>query len=378
MASRLNFPLVVVAALVACLAPAGAAHAAIVADPTAVDFGDVQAGYGVLDGIAIEAVGETEVIASADLSDPSGPFSIDVEECVGMTLAPGEECFIGLVFDAPDTTADFAAHLMVVSDDADTAAVALQGSSHLAGALVPGVSHVGFGRRPVQTVPFSNAGDGPLVIQGSGATAGFEIVRDSCTGTLAPRAVCDIEVRFTSTQRGLTRGSLAVTGHTSGQWIPAASASSMTPATFTVTVPLTGRFLPPHPAPSPPPDYGSLEADLAQLADAVRKLVRGGSRRRLRLPVLRAPAAGRLSLRLYTRFGGRRVSLGRAFANVEAGQVHALGFSLTKRGRVLLRRGVPTRVRAIVSFDPTGSEPAFRQAPELLVRPPKRKRRAGR
>jgi hypothetical protein len=123
--------------------------------------------------------------------------------------------------------------------------------------------------------------------------------------------------------------------------------------------------------PRPPSiDYGLIEQDLVRLAERVPRLLRGGSRRALRLPSLKAPTAGRLSLRVRGVGRHRRVRLASGALKLKTGKAGRLRFSLTPKARKLLRRPVRTRATVVVAFRARATGETFRQSLRLLIRRP--------
>jgi hypothetical protein len=146
----------------------------------------------------------------------SGDF-IAVNNC-GSSLAPNSTCAITVTF-APKSVGQQNGSLSV-SDQFRTQTVALTGtglappgvSLSPANALAFGAVGLGFSA-PAQTVTLTNNGGVPLAISSIAATGDFTLVTGSntCGGSLAPAAICTVQVVFTPTTAGPRTGTVTFT-----------------------------------------------------------------------------------------------------------------------------------------------------------------------
>jgi HYDIN/CFA65/VesB family protein len=134
------------------------------------------------------------------------------------SIPAGGSCELTLVF-APAAVGDFTGRLDIVSSDArGTVSVDLLGQS----LAVPrpeielSVDGIGFSNQMIttqstsQTVTVTSVGRAPLRILGVEVTGPFVITGNTCAGTLAPEAHCEVTVGFTPAAPGPADGRLTV------------------------------------------------------------------------------------------------------------------------------------------------------------------------
>lgn len=194
----------------------------------------------------------------------------------------------------------------------------------------------------------------------------FDLTTNQCAGVLNPGATCGLSVAFYPRTSPVTPAQSVKEAHLALYLGP----DNVHPRNRTVglTVPVKGVV----PAIPPPPiiDYGVIEQDLVRLAESFPKLMRGGPRRRLRLPAFKAPTAGRLSAQVLAVGPGRRMRLATGAITLEAAASGRLRFRLGPKARKRLRQPRKTRVEVIVAFTPRATGETFKQALELAIRRP--------
>jgi hypothetical protein len=299
----------------------------------------------------------------------AGPFWADAGGC-GATLAVNQSCQLAVGFN-PVSVAEATDHeaLLEVPGDGSTGPryVFLAGTSWPASAVFPpliggneqvgrSTSRLSFSTLPgtpsaPQSVIFTNRTDRPLNVRSTSVTGAFVVQADTCANTLLqPEASCTVTLFFRPSAMGRTSRGLLRIG--------VAQAPSV--SLFGIAE-----------IPRPPISYDRVPGDLKRLARSVRRLVRGGPSRVLRMPVFTAPAHGTLSFRLYTRRSGERIPFARASRRAFQARQYRLPFRLSKRARKFLRRASPTRATAVVTFDPAGAQAPFVSTQRLLVPAPR-------
>jgi hypothetical protein len=334
---------------------------ALTLDPDWLDFGELLAGGTATQTLTLRNTGSREFTTTTiALEGDNGVFSIDRGQCVANTLEVGESCAMTATFSAPaDLMGEFDAAVVVEGDAwvADRMAF-LSGASYRTGFLVPEVSELDFGVTETgvaKQVTVTNAGGTPVEVASARATGSFKAVANECIGIISPSEQCVVTVAAAplSQRRGPIRGSLGLHAPRGGGTTISFKGSLAGPATV----------LPPK------PDYGGMKAGLARLAHSVPAIIRGGPFRTLRLPAFDATVPGGLGLRVRARVRGKNAWLTRASATVTPGRAHRLRFSLTKRGRALLRRSKPTVIKVIAQFRPSGAKAAVIHERKFTVGP---------
>lgn len=238
------------------------------------------------------------------------------------------------------------------------------------GFLVATPGSLSFGATPIrvttasQAVTVRNEGETPVAVTAAYGGRHFNLVHTDCVRTIEPGRACTLTIAF---QPGSLYGG------------PLSSDATVTTRHGVVTrVHLTGTAIgPPRPVPPPhPPNYGSIERDLADLTGSLPRLMRGGPVRWRLLPELEAPTAGRLSLTLFGWNRARRLRIGSGALRFPAPGMGRLRFRLNKKGVALLRRPQRTRIKVVLKFEPQ-DHVAFRQGPEFVVKAPLKKRKRG-
>ncbi len=351
------------------MAPGAAAYGQLDIQPGEVDFGVLKAGKQDSRLMTVRNFGDDPVVLGDvsllyDEGEPAEPFSVDLGACAGISqLAAGAECQLTATFSAPLLTRYFEALLVVEGDGVAPGVALLAGDSKYDGFFVATPSAVTFPTTPVgsvsdpQSIVVRNGGGSPLTIAHiSSRQSAFKVVSNACPGSLIPGAECVVQVVFApvSSRRDQTAGLRIESGDFSRG----------------LSIPLKGdvaaRKLPLDPE-------LMIESDLARLSDGIPKLLRGGPRRG-RLAPFRAPLGGTLSLRVHGWAKGRRILVASGAKSLAGGTEHRLRVTLTKKGIKLLRRPKETRIRVVVSFAARDGE-VSRQSLELMVKPPKAKRK---
>ncbi|MFN8512851.1 MAG: choice-of-anchor D domain-containing protein [Chloroflexia bacterium] len=240
-----------------------ATTAAVYVTPASLDFGDQQIGTtSVAKTVTLTNVGSGPVgVLTPTIS---GNFAIFANTCALATLAPGDSCTIGVVFQ-PAAPGGPKTGTLSILDSASplVQTVSLTGNAISAQLSVTPAS-LDFGNQAVgvpsaaQTVTVKNIGSGPVTITATapliGTHAGdFQIVADTCQPagndvTLGAGESCTISVRFIPTAIGPRNAQLQIT-------------SSAPTAGSTVAVGLTGFGVTSGPAISFNPsalDFGSI------------------------------------------------------------------------------------------------------------------------
>jgi hypothetical protein len=372
---RFGAPLLVTVAFLCALPPSALAESALTITPTVADFGRVEPGGTATRYLAVTSSG-SEAVELGDLwlDDQAEVFSIDGGSCLDMVvLDPGEGCSLISTFHAPLTHGEFEAALVFegavegdVPGEAVLRAASRSAASIRPGSLVATPGSLSFGATPIrvmtpsQAVTLRNEGETSVAVTGAYGGPHFRLLHTDCVRTIEPEGACTMTIAF---QPGSLYGG------------PLSSdATVRTQQGVIVRVHLTGTAIgPPRPVPPPPPpNYGSIERDLADLADSLPRLMRGGPERWRLLPALEAPTAGRLSLTLFGWNRARRLRIGGGALSYDAPKGDRLKFRLNKKGVALLRRPQRTRIKVVLKFQPV-DHVAFRQGSELLVKQPLKK-----
>jgi hypothetical protein len=354
-------------------ASAPLAHARPALEPTYA-FGSLQAGQAAYIAVMVGARDQPTSIEAVELSNPDSPFWIEGEDCLGEAMDVNDVCVIGLVFQAPDVDGDFQDTLTVRAADGEVATSMLHGTAYRAGGLTAEPGQVDWiNSYPTRQVILRNRTAGPLWIGSVVATPPFSVRGSTrCSAGLYRGETCSISVLP-------ARGTPNAAGTLTIRHAPAYSSSfgSFTPGLpfSTLSIPLT-MHMPPRPtrggppaSPKPPTtDYGSIEADLADLTDAVPRLIRGGPTRSRALPALTVPTGGRLTLTLFGWSRQHRMRIGSGASSFAGPSTGRLRFRLNERGVALLRRPQRTRIKVVMKFE--HGDVTFRQGPELVVKAP--------
>lgn len=333
-----------------------------------VNFGWTWAGTSQTAPIVVRNSGSQPAAPGAVVFEgPPGPFSADTGTCAGVTLAIGERCTIDVGFDAPaGVDGSFQAVLAVEGDTSTGPRYSLlEGLSVVKPAQPP--FPIGLQRTPTslmltappngesapQTVTYFNPDPAVVNLGQTTVTGPFAIRGENCSRTVLRQSQrCSVTLVFRPAQTSTTshRGLLSV-----GLGKPRTT--------------LRGLVV----SPSAPVSREPVLWRLRQILRPIGKAVRGGPRRKIRLPAFSATVTGRLSFRLVLQSAGRRVRIGRASARVVPGSSHSLAFALSKRGRALLRRNRVRRVTGTATFAPNAELEPFTVARRFVIRPPRRR-----
>lgn len=328
-------------------------------DSPTYSFGELQANEGAIVGVQVNAVDEPTTIESVELLDPSSPFWIESEDCIGDPMGVNDVCHIAVVFLAPDADGSFQDTLRVQAEDGTMATSVVQGSSYRAGGLTADPARIdwdqlSFGMR---TVVLRNRTTEALWIDSVTATPGFSVrnrMFGGCAEELLPGDTCSVSVSPPLSRTGSSEGVLTIRH---------AEAYGAYPEPFTPIPPYSTLSVPlsrapwtnrPVVVPQKPtgPNSGPIKAGLAKLARSIPGLVRGGPSRSVSLPAFKAPVSGRLSLVLHGWRRGKRVWIGDGDHTFEHAGKRRMKLRLNKTGVTLLRRPRRTQVKILLEFSP--------------------------
>lgn len=349
--------------------------------PSWIDFGWLQASSAATRPFTVRNTGSSALApGSIDLVGDMGPFSIVDNGCLGRTLDRRETCAVSVRFVAPGSTDQFSAGVEIQGSAASGPRfVALDAASWLPAVLLVDPGTVDFGYTAVgaaslpRSVRIVNGGGDLVYIESAVASPGFAVTGDACSdAVLGPGEACTVSVSFRPMSSASLVGSLTV----AAAGAPPVSATlsghgTRSPFTRSPRSRLPQRLplrLPVRPA----VDVQGIEAGLADLTDAIPRLIRGGPVRPRLLPVFKAPIGGRLSLALLAWNRGQRVRIGGGVLRFNRPSSGRLSFRLNRALVKILRRPKATHVKAVVQFVPPGGS-VIKQAPEFVVKPPLKK-----
>ncbi len=197
--------------ITAALSGNGVAGAAIVLNPTSVDFGSaIVGGTGPVINVTISNTGGIPI--ALDPPVLTADFQMAVNTC-GASLPTNTGCTVAIRF-APSRSGNISG-AMTVTDDLGTQTVQLTGNgqSNATDAVAP--LTLGFGDQVVNTVSLSqsvtvtNSGDLPLTDLTAAATGDFT-VSNGCGSSLVGHASCAIQVSYLPTRTGPATGVLTI------------------------------------------------------------------------------------------------------------------------------------------------------------------------
>ncbi len=345
--------------------------------PPFIEFGVLEPGANVTSTFTVRNTGSGALApGAAQLIGDAAPFSIAADGCRDRMLARRQTCEIAVRFLAPHATDYYSAAVAIPGGPSSGPRfVELDGGAWLPGSLVsePGEIDFGYTRvgatSPPRIVQIANGGGTPVGVESVAATAGFTVSSDDCSGAvLYPEEGCSVTVAFRPRSATQLTGVLTVVG-TGESGTAVTSLRGSTTASGRTTFPRQ-RTLPRSPV-SPRPQRSRVEIELAEMADAVSRAVRGGPARELSLPPFKAESVGRLSLTLYGWKRSQRSRMGSGALNFGTARSGRLRFRLNRTGISLLRRPQRTRIKVVAKFEPLGSTVVFRQASEYMVKRPK-------
>ncbi len=198
------------------LLTAGTQTTAATADPTSLDFGAVA--YGTPSAAQTVTVTNTGGIALAVASIAmTGDFT-ETDDCQGATVDAGANCTISVVF-TPTQQGSRTGQMTIhgnVAGGQMTVQLSGTGGAPKALSLLP--TRLDFGQVQVGTtssalaVTVQNTQSTVSTISSVNVTAPFTLQSDSCNGSVAANASCQMTVVFTPTAAGAAAGTLTVTG----------------------------------------------------------------------------------------------------------------------------------------------------------------------
>jgi len=364
------------------MSPTATAADELTIAPDSVDFGEITSGLSGAWNLTVTNAGPSSIqLGDIGFEGDVDPFSLDDGGCLDVLELPsGQSCDLHVVFRAPMVTADFETIVFVEGSGVDDAVASLTASSFLEGYLTADPSVLDVGPTPMGTtstprsVVVRNAGDSPVNISavgiyGPASIVPFRVAANDCVGVLGPREDCLVSVVFTPNAflgLGDQHAPLFVT--VPGEWGLLIPLNGVAAAPTQPIGPTLGAEVKP-PAVSENAVSKGLKIALADLADAVPALVRGGPTRLRSLPRFAAPAAGRLRLALFGRKDGRRLRIGAGALTFDRPKTGRLRFQLNKRGVALLRRPRRARIKVVLEFEPH-SQAAFRHGRGFVVKAP--------
>jgi len=205
-----------VAAIQVPLQGAGQAVSGLNVTPARLSFASTIVGS--ISSAQTVTVNNTSGVAAAQLAVTiSGPFAISQNTCPA-TLAGDASCNVVVVF-SPTSTGPATGVLNIVSPSiANPANVLLSGTGSLAASLQVAPTSIDFGTTGVgltsspTVVTVTNSGTTTALNNlALTAPAGFQLVNNTCTATLAPGLNCTVGVEFEPAAAGPQAASLAVT-----------------------------------------------------------------------------------------------------------------------------------------------------------------------
>jgi hypothetical protein len=163
-------------------------------------------------------------VAIASVSSPAAPFSITTSTCVGL-LPAGASCVVTVVFAPTSPTAS--SGTIVVSGEGLSVTTSLVGTGRTPTGPTPGFLTIkpvsaNFGNAvvgtalPAKNFVVTNPGQSAVVVTsvGLGGTGAdqFTVASNGCSGSLAAKASCTIQVAATVTRDGAQTATLDVLG----------------------------------------------------------------------------------------------------------------------------------------------------------------------
>ena len=196
----------------AMLTGTGATPAAIVVDPTSVNFGTVTLGSSsAAQSVTISNTGG--VAATLQGLSVSGDYAVSANTC-GSSLGPSAGCTVGIVF--TPTASGTRMGVLTVTDSVGTQTAALTGVG--ASAATDGLSPLALTFAPqqlnttsaAQGVTLTNTGDSALTLISAQVTSGDFVATSACGSTLMGHASCAISVMSVPKSVGPGSGVLTV------------------------------------------------------------------------------------------------------------------------------------------------------------------------
>jgi hypothetical protein len=206
------------------LSGTGVAAGAISFTPTSLSFGGVVVGS---TGLAtITATNTGGVAVALQPATITTGYSIAANACTG-TLAPAASCQIKIAF-TPISPGDLPGTLTLAGNfSASPATAALDGQGVAPGTLTLSPASLSFGTvventtSASATITATNTGGAAVTVQSSVVTSSYKIVADTCNGSVAAGAQCNLSIAFAPTGAGDTPGLLTIVGSMPGGQVTA-------------------------------------------------------------------------------------------------------------------------------------------------------------
>ncbi|MCC6995135.1 MAG: choice-of-anchor D domain-containing protein [Deltaproteobacteria bacterium] len=240
----------------ALLGGTGVAPGALSISPTSQSFAAILQGtQSAPINFTVTNTGGAATSALATRVLPTGAeFRIVTDGCNGMTLAPAGTCVVGVRFE-PTSAGPKSATLEVSGTVGGLAPASLSGTGLGPALLVMSPTTFSFpstvvgGTSQPQNFTISNTGGvaagttTPLMTALGGAgMADFDILGNTCSGTLAPGATCNVSVAFNPGSAGNKSASLTVSAGPGGSAAASLDGAGQTPAVLTLA-PAAGSML---------------------------------------------------------------------------------------------------------------------------------------
>lgn len=190
----------------------GTAPAAVVLDPTSLDFGtEMMGGTSAAQDVTVSNTGSNAVTISQ--VSAAGDFAIQANTC-GSSLAEQNSCTLSIVFQPLNSGATQGS--LTVVDGAGTQTVRLSGTGQSPATDTVSPGSLTFGAQEIgttsasQAVTLTNSGDASLTEVQAVGTGDFTVV-NTCGTSLSGHASCAIEVSYVPGRVGGETGTLTVT-----------------------------------------------------------------------------------------------------------------------------------------------------------------------
>ncbi|MDP9150959.1 MAG: choice-of-anchor D domain-containing protein [Myxococcota bacterium] len=225
-------------------APDGGAAPLLVASVRTLDFGTALVGQHVTPGqIQLTNAGTASTGPLATSLGGSG-FSVTLDACAGVALAPALSCLITVAISTA-ATGSLTGSVTVTDPPADRVTVALAAKVIAPGQITISPAMKDLGGVPVgsssgpASFAVTNTGmtaTGPLGSALAGTSASELAIVDGCTGkTLAPMATCTVVITLSPVTSGPKTASLAVSGSPGGTGTASLTGSGLAPASLSIT-----------------------------------------------------------------------------------------------------------------------------------------------
>jgi Abnormal spindle-like microcephaly-assoc'd, ASPM-SPD-2-Hydin/HYDIN/CFA65/VesB-like, Ig-like domain/IPT/TIG domain/Cep192 domain 4 len=216
---------------------------AVSLNPTSINFGDVRVGDFKADLLTVTNSGTGDLHVSSIAT--AAPFSVDFDNCSGITVAPDGTCDLFVRF-TPTQTGPSAGSLSIVDDAPGSPQTVPLAGNGTEPAISIAPNPVAFGDVPTggvgkQSVTIQNIGTADLTLASFGVSGPFAInqAANACifNSAIPPGGACTTEVDFSPTAPGPATGTLTVSDDAPGS---------------PQTVPLSGNGVAPAVSINPP------------------------------------------------------------------------------------------------------------------------------